>query len=122
MFFWRKFAELRWLKAHEDILQAHAHGQLVIVRRPERKRLELEIVCRSRSDSSALLKEFGGRIEVLPRNWLERFTRADSKPIKIGKRLVLSSVGGTLVSRLLRYKDRSHIIIPASLASGTGEH
>jgi ribosomal protein L11 methyltransferase len=122
MFFWRKFAELRWLKAHEDLLQAHAHGQLVIVRRPERKSLELEIVCRSRSDSSALLKEFGGRIEGLPRNWLERFARGDAKPIKIGKRLMVSSVGGTLVSRLSRHKGRSHTIIPASLAFGTGDH
>ena len=122
MFFWRKFAELRWVKTHEDALQAKASGQLVIVRRPERKRLELEIVFRSRSDSSALLKEFGGRIEALPPNWLERFARGDAKPIKIGKRLVVSSVGGTLVSRLSRHKGRSHIIIPASLAFGTGEH
>src|SRR5438874_10650004 len=89
MYLWRRTAETHWLKAHEDFLQAHAHGQLVIVRRPGRKRLELEIVCRSRSDSSALLKEFGGRIEALPRNWLERFARADSKPIKIGKRLIV---------------------------------
>jgi ribosomal protein L11 methyltransferase len=122
VYLWRRTAEIRWLKAHEDLLQAHAHGQLVIVRRPERKRLELEIVCRSRSDSSALLKEFGGRIEALPRNWLERFARNDSKPIKIGKRLVVSSVGGTLVSRLSRHKDRCHIIIPGSLAFGTGAH
>src|SRR5512132_4378899 len=122
VYLWRRTAEIRWLKAHEDLLQAHAHGQLVIVRRPERKRLELEIVCRSRSDSSALLKEFGGRIEALPRNWLERFARGDAKPIKIGKRLVVSSVGGTLVSRLSRHKGRFHIIIPASLAFGTGEH
>jgi ribosomal protein L11 methyltransferase len=69
-----------------------------------------------------LLKEFGGRIEALPRNWLERFARADSKAIKIGKRMVVSSVGGTLVSRLSRHKGRSHLIIPASLAFGTGEH
>ncbi|MGC1321555.1 MAG: 50S ribosomal protein L11 methyltransferase [Candidatus Udaeobacter sp.] len=82
----------------------------------------MEIVCRSRSDSSALLKEFGGRIEALPRNWLERFTRSESKPIKIGKRLIISSVGGTLMSRLTRHKGRSHIIIPTSLAFGTGEH
>jgi ribosomal protein L11 methyltransferase len=113
---------MHWVEAHEDALQAKASGQLVIVRRPGRKRLELEIVCRSRSDSSALLKEFGGRIEALPRNWLERFARGDAKPIKIGKRLMVSSVGGTLVSRLSRHKGRSHIIIPASLAFGTGEH
>jgi ribosomal protein L11 methyltransferase len=122
VYLWRKRAELHWVKAHEDFLQAQAHGQLVIVRRPGRKCLELEIVSRSRSKSSALLKEFGGGIEALPRNWLERFARRDSKAIKIGKRLIISSVGGTLVSRLSRHKGRSHIIIPASLAFGTGEH
>ena len=122
MYLWRKRVELHWIKAHEDVLQARARGQLVNVRRPGRKRLELEIVCRSRSDSSALLKEFGGRIEALPRNWLERFARGDAKPIKVGKRLMVSSVGGNLVSRLSRHKGRFHIIIPASLAFGTGEH
>jgi ribosomal protein L11 methyltransferase len=122
VYLWRKRAELHWVEAHEDLLQARAFSQLVIVRRPGRKRLELEIACRSQRDSSALLKEFGGRIEALSRKWLERFARADSKPIKIGKRLIISNVGGTLVSRLSRHKGRSHIIIPASLAFGTGEH
>ena len=122
MYLWRRTAKLSWVKAHEDALQAKARGQFVIVRRPGHKRLELEIVCRSRSESSVLLEEFGGRIEALPRNWLERFTRGDLKPIKIGKRLIISNVGGPLVSRPSRYKGRSHIIIPASLAFGTGEH
>ena len=122
VYLWRKTAELHWVRTHEELLQKHADGQLVVVRRPGRERLELEIVCRSRSGSSALLKGFGGRIEALPRNWLKQFTRADSKLIKIGKRLMVSSVGGTLVSRLSRHKGRSHIIIPASLAFGTGEH
>jgi ribosomal protein L11 methyltransferase len=122
VYLWRKRAELHWAKAHEDLLHAHARGQLVIVRRPGRKRLELEIVCRSRSDSSALLKEFGGRIEILPRNWLKRFARADSRPIKIGRRLIISNVVGTSVSRPSRHEAGSHLIIPASLAFGTGEH
>jgi len=118
VYLWRRTAEVRWLKAHEDLLQAHAQGQLVIVRRPGRKRLELEIVCRSRSDLSALLKEFGGRIEALPRNWLERFARRGAKPIKIGKRLIvvrsINEVQSTTKPGLL--------VIPASLAFGTGEH
>ena len=122
MYLWRKSAELQWFKAHEDLLQDRAHGQLVVIRKPGRKRLEMEIVCRSRGDSAALRKEFGGCVEALPRNWLKRFARAESKPIKIGERLVVSNVGGTLVSRLSRHKGRSHIIIPASLAFGTGEH
>src|SRR5882672_5346772 len=142
---WRRTAEIRWLKAHEDLLQAHANGQLVIVRRPGRKRLELEIVFRSRSDSSALLKEFGGRIEALPRNWLERFARGDSKPIKIGKRLMVVSSMNELRRCRVRCPQRSSrrgaspdalrrahsaagdikpalLVIPASLAFGTGEH
>ncbi len=145
MYLWRRTAEIRWVKAHEDLLQAHAHGQLVIVRRPERKRLELEIVCRSRSDSSALLTEFGGRIEALPRNWLERFARGDAKPIKIGKRLMVVRSMNELrrcsvrrPQRSSRYRARpdalrtAHstagdinaalLVIPASLAFGTGEH
>ena len=110
MYLWRKSAELQWFKAHEDLLQDRAHGQLVVIRKPGRKRLEMEIVCRSRGDSAALRKEFGGCVEALPRDWLKRFARADSKPIKIGERLVVSNVGGTLVSRLSRHKGRSHII------------
>jgi ribosomal protein L11 methyltransferase len=145
VYLWRRTAEIRWLKAHEDLLQAHAHGQLVIVRRPKRKRLELEIVCRSPSDSSALLTEFGGRIEALPRNWLERFARGDAKGIKIGKRLMvvrsineLRRCSVRCLQRSPRHRARpdaqrtthptAHtikpalLVIPASLAFGTGEH
>jgi ribosomal protein L11 methyltransferase len=145
MFFWRKFAELRWVKANEDLLQARAYGQLIIVRKPGRKRLELEIVCRSRRDSSALLKEFGGRIEALPRKWLERFARSDAKRIKIGKRLMvvrsINELQRCSVRRPLQnFRHRARpdalrtahsaagdikpalLVIPASLAFGTGEH
>jgi len=145
VYLWRRTAEIRWLKAHEDLLQAHAHGHLVIVRRPERKRLELEIACRSRSDSSALLKKFGGRIEALPRNWLERFARGDANPIKIGKRLMVVRSMNELRRCSVRCPQRSPhhrarpdalrtahptagtikpalLVIPASLAFGTGEH
>jgi len=122
VYLWRRTVETNWVKTHADLLQAHAPGQLVIVRRPGRKRLELEIVCRSRSDSSSLVKEFGGHIEALPHNWLQQFARGESKPIKIGKRLIISNDEGALHSSLSPHQNRSHIIIPASLAFGTGEH
>ena len=145
MYLWRKSAELQWFKAHEDLLQDRAHGQLVVIRKPGRKRLELEIVCRSRSYSSALVKEFGGRIKALPRNWLQQFVRADSKPIKIGKRLVIvrsiNKPQSCSVHRAQRNSDHlvrpdalrtvhsttrdtklALLVIPASLAFGTGEH
>jgi ribosomal protein L11 methyltransferase len=58
----------------------------------------------------------------LPRNWVKRFARAVSKPIKIGNRLIISSVEGSLAPALWRREGRSRIVIPASLAFGTGEH
>ena len=145
MYRWRKRAEPNWVKAREDLLQERAQGQLVIVRRPGHQRLELEIVCRSRSASSALLKEFGGRIEALPRNWLKQFTRSDVKPINIGKRLILVRSINELQRCSVRCPQRSShhrarpdaprtahptagdikpalLVIPASLAFGTGAH
>jgi ribosomal protein L11 methyltransferase len=118
MHLWRKLAEPRWLSAHENILQARSSGKLVIISRPGRKRLQLEVawtplVCQK------LTKEFGGRTENWPRDWLKRFADLHkSKPLKIGKRLLISNVA----SRLSRQKGRSHILIPASAAFGTGEH
>ena len=56
---------------------------------------------------------------------MQRFSREqNSKPIKIGKRLVISNVGGTLVSRQRKseHKDPSHLVIPAGAAFGTGDH
>ena len=122
MYLWRRTAKTHWVETHRDLLQAHAHGGLVLVQRPGRERLEVEIACANRRDSSALVKKFGGRFEAFPRNWLKQFAHADSKPIKIGKRLIISSVRGTSVSRLSRHEGRSHLIIPASMAFGTGEH
>lgn len=65
-----------------------------------------------------LFTKFGGRVEKLPRNWLKRFMLDASKPINIGKRLLILNGGRTSVSRV----SRSHIVIPASAAFGTGEH
>lgn len=91
MFLWRKSAERGWVEANRKILQAAAQGALVIVKRPGHKRFQLEIACNSRAGSRALLEQFGGRVEKLPHNWLERFARArKSKPIKIGKRLIVA--------------------------------
>jgi len=117
MYLWRKLAEPRWLRAHENILQARSRGRLVIISRPGRRRLQLEIACTSRNDSRKLIEEFGGCTEKWPRNWLKRFADAlELKPLKIGKRFLISNTA------------RAHslhvplLVIPASVAFGTGEH
>ena len=146
MFLWQKSAERGWVEAYRKILQAAAKGALVIVKRPGHKRFQLEIACNARAGSRALLEQFGGRVEELPRNWLERFTRArESKPIKIGKRLIVakpvSERRGCRRRRGQRNpvrRARPHelkkahataqigetpsLVIPASMAFGTGDH
>jgi len=123
MYLWRKIAEPRWLGAHENILQACSGGRLVIISKPGRKRLQLEIACTSRDDSRKLVEEFGGRVEKLPRDWLQRFARLhQSKPIKVGKRLVIAGKIDFQTSKAFGLKKPRFLVIPASAAFGTGEH
>ena len=97
---WRKLVDPRWLSAHENILQARARGRLVIISRPGRKRLQLEIVCTSRNLARKLIEEFGGRAEKWPRDWLKRFADLNkSKPLKIGKRLLISTTASSPAKR-----------------------
>jgi len=135
MYLWRKLADPHWLGAHENSLQARSPGGLVITSRPGRKRLQLEIACTLRNVARKLTEEFGGRAEKWPRDWLKRFADLNkSKPLKIGKRLLIST---TVSSRAKRETDRVErtirsgrpevcqpllLIIPASAAFGTGEH
>jgi ribosomal protein L11 methyltransferase len=133
MYLWRKLADPRWLSAHENSLQARSPGRLVITSRPGRKRLQLEIACTFRNVARKLTEEFGGRAEKWPRDWVKRFADLNkSKPLKIGKRLLISR---TVSSRVKRETDKVErtirsglpevcqlLIIPASAAFGTGEH
>jgi len=144
VYLWRKLVETRWLNAHENILHARSLGRLAIISRPERKRLHIEIACTSRNASRKLVEQFGGRVEELPRNWLDRFARiSEAKPIKIGKRLIVAKPANgrrgcnrhqpTPVRRArpdaprrvhatAQIGERQFLLIPASIAFGTGEH
>ena len=123
MYLWRKIAEPRWLSARENILQARSGGRLAIISRPGRKRRQLEIACTSRNDSRKLVEEFGGRTEKLPRNWLKRFACLHrSKPLKVGKRLVIAGKIDFQTPKAFVLKKRRLLVIPASAAFGTGEH
>ena len=123
MYLWRKIAEPRWLSARENILRARSGGRLAIISRPGRKRRQLEIACTSRNDSRKLVEEFGGRTEKLPRNWLKRFACLHrSKPLKVGKRLVIAGKIDFQTPKAFVLKKRRLLVIPASAAFGTGEH
>jgi ribosomal protein L11 methyltransferase len=145
MHLWRKLAEQRWLTEHESLLQTRSGGLLVVIARPQRERLLLEIACPSLNDSRKLIKEFGGVTEKWPRDWLTRFADP-SKPLKIGKRLIVARsihdyrrrCSARRPQRIAIRRARDHaprtphaaasadttylLVIPASAAFGTGEH
>jgi len=123
MHLWRRLAAPRWLNANEEALRSMAGHRLVIVERPPRKRIMLEVVCKSPQEALSLLQKFGGRVEEIPRDWWKRFSPArKSKPLRIGKRLLVTNVEGTFASRWSPDQGASHLVIPAGLAFGTGEH
>lgn len=98
MYLWRRLATPQWWIDNEEALRVQAGGDVVVIERVGRKRLQLEAVCAPRTQ----LKEFGGRVEKIPRDWLKRFSREQkTKPLKVGNR---------------------RLIIPAALAFGTGDH
>jgi ribosomal protein L11 methyltransferase len=119
MYLWRKAADPCWLSAREEILEARARGALVVISRPGRKRLQLEIPCHSKRGSQRFIHEFGGWVEKLPRDWLKRFARKEkSKPLRIGKRLL---VVHSLTKREADGFPYS-LVVPPGAAFGTGEH
>src|SRR5437868_2510920 len=114
MFVWRKRASSAWLAANDAALQETAGQRLAIIFGPEAKTKIAEVAASNWRDLERIRKRFGGRIEKLPRHWLKRsLLRDESKPLRIGKRLLIISSG----------RSRSkNLIIPAGVAFGSGHH
>jgi ribosomal protein L11 methyltransferase len=111
----------RWLSGREEFLQARFGDSLAIISQPEHKRVRLEVACRSKAEAQEIVRDFGGRVTRLGRNWLERFAREQkSKPLKIGKRLVISRKGDLQIAPAVQ--KQPVLVIPATTAFGTGEH
>ena len=118
MYLWRRLAALRWLIANEELLRSSVRDRLAVIERPGWKRALLEVACQSRKQARDLVKEFDGRIERLPRDWLERLGKEKCKPLRIGKRLVIMRAKEKREAGSFPYK----LVLPAGTAFGTGEH
>ncbi len=122
MYLWRKFSKPRWAQSYEELLQTRASGALAVIEQPGRSRVRLEICCRNYRAAKKLLSEFGGKIEPLPRDWLQRALRGQkAEPLRIGKRLVILNGGKDPVTRRSP-RTCPLLIIPAAAAFGTGQH
>jgi ribosomal protein L11 methyltransferase len=119
MYIWRKGVTANWLRERNDELVGRFGSALAIVDVPGKARALLEISCRPRAEAFLLQREFGGRIEKLPRNWLHKLTKqSQTRPLRIGARLIVE----TAPRKKQRNRSARPIIIPAEAAFGTGEH
>lgn len=114
MFVWRKRASAGWLARNEAALHKVAGRRLAIISKPELRNAIAEIVDRNCADLERIRSRFGGVIDRLPGDWLQKSSGAGvSKPLRIGNRLLIASSGRS---------DSRTLIIPAGAAFGTGEH
>jgi len=116
MYLWRRQASETWWRDNAEELRTVAGDRLAIIEQAGRRRLQFEVASSFRTGLLKLAKQFGGRVEKLPRDWLKRFAREqETEPISIGKRLV--------IVRLQQDRQSTKkLIIPAGTAFGTGEH
>jgi len=112
VFKWRKEVGMNWLALNERRLpEEHA-----VIERPGRRRITLEYASLRRADAEKLRGQFGGRIEKLQPDWLERYYREQtSASLRVGK-------GLTIVRSKVRNAKNDILAIPAGAAFGTGEH
>ena len=119
MYIWRKQVRPAWLHPRSDDLSARFGAALAIVERPGKRRTLLQVSCPTVRQANALVREFGGSAEKLPRAWLQNFAkRAQTKPLRIGSHLLVRSTP----DKKQRNRGTRTIIIPAEAAFGTGEH
>ncbi|HEV2046291.1 MAG TPA: 50S ribosomal protein L11 methyltransferase [Chthoniobacterales bacterium] len=119
IYLWRKFVEPRWIDLYEAKLSTRVGDEFAVIKRPDRTRALFEAACKSQKQARDLVKEFGGRIEKLSRDWLKRFTSAQkTASLKIGRRLVVFRSRQERKANSFPYR----LAIPAGAAFGTGEH
>lgn len=119
MYIWRKQVKPEWLRERSQELNDRFGAALAIVDIPGKARTFLEISCRTQAEALRHQREFGGRIEKLPRNWFHNLAkRAQIKPLRIGSRLIVRSAP----EQRRPAPGVRTIIIPAEAAFGTGEH
>src|SRR5439155_1346004 len=101
MYLWRRQASEKWWRDKEEELRAVAGDRLAIIEQAGRRRLQFEVASSSRTGLLKLAKQFGGRVEKLPRDWLKRFSRQRRASLEI-------SAKEPLPTKRLRRPSRHH--------------
>jgi ribosomal protein L11 methyltransferase len=119
VFIWRKRAGASWLRLWSDDLAGRFPDSLALTERPGAERATVEISCATERQARALVREFGGGVERLRRDWLADFAkRSRAKPLRVGSRLLILR---TRETKAPANRARA-LVIPAEAAFGTGDH
>ncbi len=115
MILWEKQATPAWLAANEPHLELLAVGNLAVISQPGKLRRHIQIICPRQTDAARLVQRFGGAARPMAHDWLGKFQRQSARPpIRVGRRLKIVSESERV--------DRTHLVIPAAGAFGTGDH
>jgi ribosomal protein L11 methyltransferase len=92
---------------------------LSLTEQPGKALAILEVCTPTGKAARDLVRQFGGSVEKLQTDWLERFSsQSQPKPLRIGSRLLIVAKR----DKKPRNVSAHTIIIPAETAFGTGEH
>jgi len=110
------------MREYAEILALRFGGSLAVIERPGTERATIQVSCETQGEARVLVREFGGSIERLRRDWLKELAKkTQAKPLRIGSRVVILRTAEKTAPSSLAGRARQ-IIIPAEVAFGTGEH
>jgi ribosomal protein L11 methyltransferase len=118
-FVWRKLSPAKW----EDVWQERLGwlGQrLVLILLAGYKTLRIEAHQLTRPEANALKREFGGAVRAAKPLTAQDLQPERRPPLKIGRKLVIVSDARDCAK--FAAKNVPRLLIPASMAFGTGEH
>src|SRR4030095_5015419 len=116
---WQKEVTPQWLVSNEPLLEKIAGSDLAGISRPGKLRSLVQRVCRRRAKIENLIREFGGVVRPLARDWSKTAQSNQAHtPIRISRRLEI--VGQRTPSPTT--SSITQLIVPAAGAFGTGEH
>jgi ribosomal protein L11 methyltransferase len=119
MYIWRKRARPGWLRHRSEELSRQFGPALALTEQPGKALAILEVCAPTRKAACDLVRQFGGTVEKLRADWLERYSgQSQRKPLRIGSRLLIVAKP----DKKPRNVSAQTIIIPAETAFGTGEH
>lgn len=120
-FVWRKLSQAKWEDAWQDRL-SWLGQRLIIVSISGKKTSRIEAWQVTQKEANELLKEFGGQVRPMKPMTVKDLEPKPRPPLRIrGKLLVVSSEKERATAKK-KEPGTPCLLIPASMAFGTGEH